>query len=155
MNNSIASALKQLGAGITILSILLLGSLFYFTTGKHDVFFVSWFSDLAGQDFLPRVNKLIPWQIQKLSAVVVNSLPDGLWMAGMVLTMLWIWRFRLHAASVGWCLIAIAFGLVLEVLPLIHVTSGYFDINDLWMILGGGITPIFFNLLISRLWKKN
>lgn len=155
MNISIASALKQLGAGITILSILLLGSLFYITTGKHDVLFVSWLSALAGQDFLPRVNEIIPWQIEKLPPVIVNSLPDGLWMSGLVLTMLWIWRFRLHPASVGWCISAIAFGLVIEFLPLIHITSGHFDIHDLWMIMVGGITPIFFNLLITRLWKKN
>jgi hypothetical protein len=70
------------------------------------------------------------------------SLPDGLLMLALGLTIASIWSFRWQNPSVVWYGIAWVSGFLFEILQIIETVPGTFDWLDMLFIFGGGVIPL-------------
>ncbi len=91
-------------------------------------------------------------RIKSLPAWVVFSLPEALWVfaatvlsADLYLTESW--------PKIGFLLLPLLFGLGLELLQLLHITDGVFDILDIWAAVLGFVVALLLSLSTSQSYK--
>lgn len=98
-------------------------------------------------------DRLIQPVIRQIPAMLMGALPDGVWMAAFILTLLWIWDFRLQGDCLSWCFTALLLGISLELGQQAGIVPGSFDVYDLVCLALGGVLPIFILFLKRQLWK--
>lgn len=77
------------------------------------------------------------------------SLPDGLWMFGLMSVQLWIWRGVKNKTSTGSLAAVYILGVGYEALQSIGITPGTYDKIDLAFMIIGGQLPVIVDYIIQ------
>jgi hypothetical protein len=139
--------MKRRFAVLFLIPVLLLAGVFIYASQRSgDLYLNLWLSKISDGrlfTFLQSIDGSYP-------AWVVYSLPDGLWMAALIMLILVIWDFTLNCQS--WlCLgLAIVFGLLMEILQSAGMVPGTFDMFDILCLCLGAVLPVFFTTLMGR-----
>ena len=136
---------QRSGVLFFVILTLICGVLIYTATRAELLYINQWFAYLAGSSGLNFFQGLV--RNSELPAWVIYSLPDALWMLGLVTLVLLIWDFNLHLRSIPWIIIAIVMGLLFEIFQGFQVVPGTFDLADLVLIFFAALLPISFIMI--------
>ena len=91
------------------------------------------------------------------NAVLLYSLPDGLWMFAVMSIQLWIWDAKIDTHTVFWMTIVYIICLTNEALQGIGISPGTYDNYDLIFMMVGGMLPIQIEFTIQKTirWKES
>ena len=133
---------------LCILSSLCIG-LFIYTTSRADILYINqWLAPIGGFELKSFFQSLLS-QIF-IPQWIIYSLPDGLWMLALTLSILMIWNYRIDKKSLPWLGTAMIVGISVEVFQAVHWIKGSFDIIDLLFIMLGAILPASFSFIKFR-----
>ncbi len=93
----------------------------------------------------------------KDNALLLYSLPDGLWMFAVMSIQLWIWERQINTHSVLWMTIVYIICLTNEGLQSVGLSPGTYDNNDIFFMMVGGILPILIEFTLQKTlrWKES
>lgn len=144
---------RRLGTIFLITGSLLLGILIYYTQRTHSLVInevVDHVGGLRFREFFQSIIFVFPIHDQ-----IIYSLPDGLWMLALTMTILLIWDFQIHRKCLVWIVLGLGAGTGFEYLQYLQLIDGWFDFFDLIYILAGGLLPVSFILIKNRLCRLN
>jgi len=133
--------------------ILSAGFLIYFLFRDDSILLNRWTHGLFNGPQLEAIRRY--FQNLHLPHWFKYSLPDGLWMASLMIIILLIWDFKVHFRALTWMALAFASGVFIEAAQGIGWIPGTFDVMDLVWILIGGLFPISFIALKDHLCKTD
>jgi hypothetical protein len=144
---------RRLSAILLISGSLLFGLLIYYTQRTGSLVMNDVLDRTGGMSFRVFIQSSIAsFQIPDHA---IYSLPDGLWMLALTITILLIWDFRIHKKCLTWIAITISAGTAFEFLQYLHLIDGWFDPIDLIYMLAGAMLPVSFILIKNRLCITN
>ena len=138
---------------LLITGSLLLGVLIYFTTRTNELLINTWLTSKVGIPFKEIIQSSIAGF--RIPNQIIYSLPDGMWMLALTITILLIWDFRIDRKCLLWIAIALASGTGLECLQGLHLIKGWFDPIDMIYLISGALLPVFVLMIKTRLCKSN
>ena len=144
---------RRLAAIFLISGLLLFGLLIYYTQRTSALVINDIVDQVAGNRFRNFIQSYI--SVFRTPDHIIYSLPDGLWMLALTITILLIWDFRIDKKCLTWVAVAIGAGTGFECLQYLHLIDGWFDPFDLIYILAGALLPISFILIKDRLCITN
>ena len=132
---------------------LAIGLLIYYTQRTGDLYINRLLSGSFGDNFL----KPLQSSIAGLSVPhhINYSLPDGLWMLALTISILLIWDFRIHRNSLIWIALAFLVGTGFECMQGLRWIEGWFDPVDMIYIMAGVLLPVSFIMIKKRLCNPN
>lgn len=143
---------------INSIASLILGASIYILFRSSGLLFFQWFKFLKIYDkiFILRISAL-KYKIY-LSDYCLYSLPDGLWMYSYVNFMIYIsLRLKIRLLSI-WLFMLPLIALISEILQLVKMIPGYFDVFDFLSYSLGVLIPLLFiykRAIISNILKFN
>ncbi len=81
---------------------------------------------------------------------LIYSLPDSLWMFAFCTSILIIWSFEISKFCWFWISVALAMGMLLEILQYPGYIPGTFDSSDLLVMLGAAGLAFLFTIKIPK-----
>ena len=138
---------------ILILTSLLSGSFIYFITRSDSIYVNQWLNSIDHGNVLRTFQGLI--LNTQLPGWIIYSLPNGLWMLALILTIMTIWNFKVNVRSIPWIILSVASGLLFEIFQGFQLIRGTFDIKDLFWIFVAAILPLSLIILKLRSCKAN
>ena len=134
---------RRIVASVSIIVSLLTGLWIYLSAREHDLVLhkiIRSIGLLNEGSHNGLTTQLPPW--------LLGSLPDGLWMFALCATILMAWNFKLHRRSAGWLGVAFVLGIGIELLQLLSIWPGAFDITDVVLMMVGASLAV--GLFVKR-----
>jgi|SRR5687767_5744814 len=146
--------MRRIGLMLTVVILSLsLGAVIYFITRSENIYLNQWLSQFNNGKALFFFQHL--FANSQLPDWIIYSLPDGLWMFGLVTIILLLWDFRLNKHSMLWIFLATCTGIFFEVFQALGFVRGSFDWTDLLFIVLAAVIPLLFARNKSRLWAAS
>lgn len=129
---------------------LFCGSLIYILFRTSTLRMFVWFDKLGILTTINNVRNITINYSHNLSNLILYALPDGLWLFSYVSLILFLWKNEIKNENLFWILIIPFISVVSELLQLIKLVPGTFDLLDLLMyFLGAGLPFIIYRKSIT------
>lgn len=144
---------RRLYAVLLIAGSLVLGLLIYYTQRTDQLYINDWMTKAGGAPFKEFLQSSLAGI--RIPARLIYSLPDGMWMLALTVSILMIWNFRINRSSLAWIAIVLAAGTGFECMQGLHWIKGWYDPIDMIFILAGTAIPVTYLMIKNRLCKPN
>lgn len=149
-NNFVTKMRNHIPIALISLAMLFIGGIIYIKYRPHTLILFSWIELLKIDDLLP-VDKTIFNSNSSFIKFVVFSLPNGLWLLSCILLIGIIWE----RSALAFLWYATSFSLIsifAEILQLLNVIKGTFDIVDIFVVLCSYLVGV--KVYYAFLWRK-
>lgn len=123
-----------------IIFCLFIGALIYAITRPDNIYLNRWIDLISDGSIRRGLLSLI--SVTNLPNWIIYSLPDALWMLGLVTLVLLIWDFKINSRSIPWIILAILTGIFYEIFQAFRLVKGTFDIIDIGVMIVAALIPL-------------
>lgn len=126
-----------------VLLPICIGAFIYILFRKESLTVFLWLDKASLSGTVMILRDAIAGYKDKMPALVLYSLPDGIWVYSATSLMLIIWKENWkHIMVLPWILIPLFLSIGAELLQLVHVVEGSFCLYDMAFYLIGFISPV-------------
>ena len=134
---------------------IIIGGLFYIAFRSKTLIMFNWFKQIGIENVIFNIRDKISFFKYLLPNWIYFSLPDGLWIYSFTSFLLIYWDNKFEYCKY-WLLIPFTSSIVVEILQLLKMFPGTFDIIDLFFLtLGFSLSLIIINLKFKKYKKKH
>lgn len=127
---------------LNIVLPFLIGGIIYLLFRPTDLLLFNWVEFLGLKELIEIFREFAFPLNSNFPDWIIYSLPNGLWLYSLIISILTIWRYKINQNSIVWIFLAFLVGIGAEFGQLLGIIQGTFDINDLLIIIFFGIVAL-------------